>query len=165
MASGNSLWTGMAWDSQPPASNYATRDTRNGHQVLDFDADVDEAAIFVGILPRHYGGGGLTASLRWSAETATTGNVVWTVEIERINDESLDLDADSFASPQSVTAAAPGTSGQVQYSEVAFTSGAQMDSLAAGESFRLRIARDADNGGSDTMAGDAELLGVELRET
>jgi hypothetical protein len=39
-----------------------------------------------------------------------------------------------------------------------------MDSLAAGESFRLRIYRDADNG-SDTMTNDAELLRIEVRET
>lgn len=39
-----------------------------------------------------------------------------------------------------------------------------MDSLAAGEAFRLKVTRDADNA-SDTMAGDAELIGVEIKET
>jgi hypothetical protein len=37
-----------------------------------------------------------------------------------------------------------------------------MDSLAAGEAFRLRVTRDA---ASDTATGDAELLAVVLRES
>jgi hypothetical protein len=36
-----------------------------------------------------------------------------------------------------------------------------MDSLAAGEAFRLRIRRDVAN---DNAAGDAELLSVTMRE-
>ena len=39
-----------------------------------------------------------------------------------------------------------------------------MDSLAVGESFRIKITRDADNG-SDTMAGDAQLFAVKVKET
>ena len=51
----------------------------------------------------------------------------------------------------------------LQYTEIAF-SNAQIDGLLAGEAFRLRVSRDATNG-ADTMAGDAELFGIELRET
>jgi len=39
-----------------------------------------------------------------------------------------------------------------------------MDSVAAGELFRIKVTRDADNE-SDDMAGDAELSAVEIRET
>ena len=52
-----------------------------------------------------------------------------------------------------------GTSGIITTTSITCTS---IDGIAAGEPFRLKIARlPAD--GSDTMAGDAELVAVELR--
>ena len=45
---------------------------------------------------------------------------------------------------------------------IAFTDGVDMDSVAAGERFRIKITRDA---ASDTATGDAELTGIEIRET
>jgi hypothetical protein len=50
----------------------------------------------------------------------------------------------------------------VLVTNVAITNGANMDSVAVGEAFRLRIRRDVTN---DTAAGDAELLAVEVKET
>jgi len=48
----------------------------------------------------------------------------------------------------------------------AFTDGAQMDSLANGEAYRLKIRRDADGtSGTDDITTDAELVAVVLRET
>lgn len=164
MASGNTLVVFTAQANQPPASSYATPDTRNAHPVLDFDAAADESAIFGGVLPRHYAGGGITVRLGWLASSATTGDVVWNAAIERHDDDVTDLDADSFAAAQAATATTASASGETQYTDIAFTDGAQMDSVAAGESFRLKITRDADHA-SDTMAGDAELLTVEIRET
>lgn len=164
MASGDTLCVFVPTDNEPPTAAYATIDTRNAHPCLDFDAAGTEVAVFTAVLPRNYAGGGVTVSLRWSASSATSGNVVWNGYVERIDDESLDIDADSFAAAQIATAAAPGTSGQVQYTDIAFTHGAQMDSLAVGELFRLSVQRNGVSG-SDTMTGDAELLGVEIRET
>lgn len=163
MASGDTLAVFTAHNNQPPASNYATLDTRNNHLVLDFDAATDESAIFGGVLPRHYSGGGLTVRVGWMASTATSGNAVMTGAWERGIDESGDMDSDSFATAISVTAAAPSTSGFIQYTDIAFTSGTQMDSLAVGEGYRLQITRNASNG-SDTMSGDLELWRVEVRE-
>ena len=165
MASGNTLIEFFPYNNEPPTANYATLDTRNQHPCLDFDADTDESSVFTGVMPRHYAGTtGVTVTLYWAAATATANDCVWDVSWERIDDEGLDIDADSFAAVQSATATAPGTSGQVQYTTIAFTDGAQMDSVVAGELFRLKVTRDANNG-SDDMAGDAELLGVEIRET
>ncbi|RRH98096.1 hypothetical protein EH240_20080 [Mesorhizobium tamadayense] len=150
-------------DNEPPSSNFASLDTRNGHPVLEFDTTTQEAAIFSGVLPVAYAGGGLTVEVYFAADTATSGTIGWDAAIERIDTSSLDIDADSFASAQTISAAAvPGTSGQILKSSVAFTSGAQMDSLAAGEAFRLRIRRDVAN---DTATGDAQLLRVVVRET
>lgn len=163
MATGDTLLTFGPYDNEPPGTNYATFDTRNGHPTLDFDDTTAEGAVFTGFVPRNYAGGGITVTVATAATSATTGTIGWTVEFERIDASSLDTDADSFAGAQTITAVTvPGTSGQVLYPSVAVTNGANMDSIAVGEMFRLRIKRDVAN---DTAVGDAELLGVELRET
>lgn len=165
MASGNTLISWRATANHPPASAYATPDTRNSHPVLDFDASTDENAIFAGVLPRHYAGGGVTVTIAWMASTATSGNVIRNAAFERLTNNDQDLDADGFATAIAASAAAAnGTSGKLTYTTIAFTDGAQMDSLAVAEAFRLQVTRDADNG-SDTMTGDAEVLSVEIRET
>jgi hypothetical protein len=38
-----------------------------------------------------------------------------------------------------------------------------IDSLAAGDRFRLKVFRNADDATNDTMTGDAELVAVEVR--
>jgi hypothetical protein len=167
MASGNSLVVFKPQDNEPVGSSgFATLSTRNGHVVLEFDAASDESAWFSAVLPRHYAGGGVTVRLGWMAASATSGSCRWEVAFERHDDEGTDLDADSFASAQSAGGTAPSTSGAMQYTDIAFTDGAQMDSLAVGESFRLLVRRDA-NGttGTDDMTGDAQLVSVEIRET
>jgi hypothetical protein len=55
-----------------------------------------------------------------------------------------------------------GTSGLITITAVTFTDGADMDSVAAGNAFRLKVTRDAVN---DDMTGDAELIVVEAKET
>lgn len=158
------MWT--AQGNQPPASAYATADTRNSHSVLDFDGSTDEEAVFGGVLSNDYAGGGLTCDTWWAFTSATSGSLRVQAGIERIDASSLDIDADSFASFNSAGGTAPGTNGQVIVVTVTFTSGAQMDSLAAGEAFRLKIRRDADGtSGTDDITTDAELLRVTLRET
>lgn len=149
-------------DNEPPAANYATLDLRNNRPCLDFDTTTQEAAIFTGILPSDYSGSGITVTLWCALSTATTGTVGWDVAIERTAVSSDDIDSDSFATAQTVTAVAvPGTSGQVLAMAVNIANGADMDNLAAGELFRIRIRRDVAN---DTAAGDAELLRVAMVE-
>lgn len=164
MASGDTLCVFTPLHNEPPGSNYATLDFRNVHPVLDFDAATGESAVFTSVLPRNYAGGGLTVTLIWAATSATSGNVVWNAAIERMQDDVTDLDSDSFAAVQAVTAGAASASGEPAYDAITFTDGTQMDSLAVGEAFRLKITRDANNG-SDTMTGDAELLAAEIKET
>lgn len=161
MASGNTLAVFLPSDNEPPATNYATVNVSATalHPQLDFDSTTAEAAIFSGIMPRHYAGGGITVYVTW-AIAAITGTVGWTVEFERSNTA---INADSFASAQTITAATvSGTTLVPSVTNVAVTDGANIDSLAVGELFRIRIKRDVAN---DTAAGDAFLLGVELKET
>lgn len=164
MASGDTLLIFTPLQNEPPSSAYATLDTRNGHVVLDFDAATDESAIFKSVLPRHYDGGGVTVYLHVAFTSATTNEARFDVAFERVGDGQQDIDSDGFASAQSVDVTAPATSGHVEIASVAFTDGAQMDSVAVGEGFRLKITRDA-NHANDDATGDAELWAVELVET
>ncbi len=165
MASGDTLATFSPLSNEPPASAYATLDTRNSHPTLDFDdAAASEAAVFSFVLPRNYAGGGITVSLHWAATTATSGNVIWQTSFEDFG-PSQDTDSDGFATAVTwAAAAANGTSGVLTVSSQAHTNGAQIDSVAAGDACRIKIERLGSNG-SDTMSGDAELMAVELRET
>ena len=167
MAAGDTLAVFTPLHNEPPATIFATLDTRNNIPVLDFDAATDEEAVFGGFLPDNYAGGGLTVTLVWMGSTATSGNTVWEVSIERHSDDDVDLDSDSFAaSNNGGQDLAPTVSGEVSYDDVTFTDGADMDSLAANESFRLKVRRDADStNATDDMAGDAELMRVIVKET
>lgn len=167
MASGNFLNTFVPFDNVPPSSAFATLDTRNVHPVLDFDGSTDEEAVFPSVLPNHYSGGGLTVDIFVSFTSATSGSGRLQADIERMQASTLDVDADSFTgSFQSAGVTAPGTSGQIVVGTITFTSGAQMDSLAAGEAFRLKIRRDADGtSGTDDITTDMELHRVVVKET
>ena len=164
MASGDTLCIFTPLHNQPPAANAATIDLRNQHPLLDFDDSTDEDAMFGSVLPRNYAGGGVTCLIIWLASTAVVNDVVWDIAWERHQDDAFDLDGDGFAAVQSVTDTCANVSGEPSYCTIAFTDGAQMDSVAAGESFRLKITRDANNV-ADDMVGDAELLRIEIRET
>lgn len=164
MASGNTLLIFLPYNNEPTAANYATLDTRNYHPVLDFDATTNEYAVFTGVMPQHYAGTtGVTCYIHYSMTSAEANTVDWDIAFERIGDQQLDVDGDSFAAVNSVDdTTVPGTTGLVDVVSIAFTDGADMDSVAAGELFRIKINRDA---ASDDAAGDAELHAIEIRET
>ncbi|MHC4707564.1 MAG: hypothetical protein ACYS8I_10825, partial [Planctomycetota bacterium] len=147
----------------PPASNYATIDLRNRHPVLDFDGATNESAVFSAVMPRNYGGGGVTVYIHYAMSSAASGTVDWDVAFERIGDQQQDIDSDGFASAKSVDdTAVPGTSGLVDVVGVSLSDGSDMDGIQAAEGFRVKVTRDAV---SDDASGDAELLFVELKET
>ena len=126
-------------DNEPPAASYATLDTRNSHPVLDFDADADEIAVFSGILNRGYGGSGFTINIHYAMTSAEAAEVIWCVAWERIGDGQQDLDADGFAAANcSAATTVPGTTGLVDILGITFTDGADSDSVAVGEGFRLQ---------------------------
>lgn len=171
MASGNTLNTATAQSFVPPATLYATMDTRAGGStpnesdpVADFDDSTIEYTDCYLEFPRNYAGGGVTLTLKWMATTATTGDVVWGAAFRRIADDAEDIDASHAYDYNDVTATTASATGEYKYTDITFTDGADMDSLAVGESFILRIRRNATSG-SDTMTGDAELAAFSLRET
>jgi len=157
MASNDTLLIFSPLHNEPPASNAATLDTRNQQPVLN------ESAVFSAVLPRNYNGGGITVYLHYSMSSAESGDVDWDVSFERIGDQQQDVDSDSFASAKSVdNTTVPATTGLVDIVSIAFSDGAEIDSIAVGEKFRIKVTRDA---ASDTAAGDAELHAVEFKET
>lgn len=150
-----------ALQNQPPATNYATIETRNTFYLLNFDASTDESSVFTGILPEGTSlTTGLSVTLKWTAATATSGDCVWLVAWERCN---TDIDTDSFATGVSATTATSGTSGIPNTTTINFNGTTEIDGLAVGDMFRLKITRDADNG-SDTMTGDAQLITLEVQQ-
>lgn len=163
MASGNTLAVFMPQAYEPPASNYATLNVRNQHPVLEFDTTTQETAVWSSRMPAHYAGGNLVVSVLWAAATATTGTIGWDATLERVDAGTLDIDADSFATAQTITAATvSGTSGVTSTTTVTATAGSTgTDSVAAGDLFRLRIRRDVAN---DTATGDAQLLAASIAE-
>jgi len=146
-------------DNQPPATDFATLDTRNSVALLDFDDGAPESAVFVGVIPE---GAVLTSGiivrLSWSAAAASpSGDCRWLVDIEKTTGH--DIDADGYDTAVAGTTTTSGTSGLVNTTAITITT---IDSVAAGDAFRLRVRRDAANAG-DTMTGDAELVAVEVR--
>jgi len=130
-----------------------------GVSSYSFDAGADEALQFVVPYVQAYGSGNLTVKLRWFADTATSGDVVWGAAIAAITPEtdSQDIETDSLATENTVTDSHLGTTAQ-RLMEASITV-SNLDSLAAADYLSLRIRRIGTNG-SDTMSGDAQLAGV-----
>lgn len=160
MASGDRLALLYPLATELPASNRAWPYAINAHPVLRFLNGVLRSTVWTFVLPSYYSGGGVTVYIHWSS-TATTGDVDWDGEFERMT--AQDIDSDGFAAAQSSdNNSPPGNPGDIAVDTITFTNGAQMDSLAAGELGRFRLTRD---GVSDTMTTYANVLMVELKET
>src|SRR3990172_5138683 len=156
--------------AMPPGKLYETEDIRvggstpaEGFPVWDFDDTTDEYMDFLCLLT-NYGGGGLTFKLAWAATSATTGDVVWRIAVRAMPDDAEDIDAAHTYDFNSVTAPTASASGEIAYDTITFTNGADMDSWATGEYAIVRVSRQASSG-SDTMAGDAELVMIHGSET
>ena len=169
MASGQSV--AIIYQITPPGANYATLDTRAGGStpaenvpVYDFDASTAEYLDYYCQMMSNYSGGGITLQIKWSATSATSGDCIWRAAFRRIADNAEDVDTSKSYDYNSITVAPANVSGEVKYDTITFTSGADMDSVTAGDMFILRIGRDAANG-NDDMAGDAELHYIVVTET
>jgi hypothetical protein len=165
MASGDVLHRWQAQDGAPPSTAFAALVRRNNHFLAAFDLTTDESLDFADVLDRRYTGGGITCVLAWAADTVTSGTCRWEGLFERHQDDTDDLDADSFAASQSAGTVTASAAGELKYTTITFTN-AQIDGILVGEDFRFRVRRDADGTtGTDDMASDAHLKSVELRET
>ena len=146
-------------DNQPPATGFATFDTRNSIAVYDFSPILDETVVFVGVVPPWCRlGSGISVRLFWMVTSAvTSGDVRWQAEVERWG---TDNDTASFDTATAVTTTCSGTNGVEVVSTITCTA---IDSLAVGDRFRLRVTRLGNSSAADTCANDAELVAVEVR--
>lgn len=153
--------------AQLPSSNFPSfKKDSQGRSVLAFDASTSEEAYWVGIAPQNFVGVGgncvVVVNFYTPSTTTTTHNVVFVANVEAPS-SSEDLDAGSFfAQGISTTTTVPSVAGAYKQAIIELPSG-NIDGLAAGNYFRLRIARDAANA-LDTAAGDAHVLAVEFRD-
>lgn len=168
MASGDAVVQIMK--VMPPGADWATPDSRTGGstpaeavQVWDFDAGADEYLDYLCRL-HGYGGGGLTFRIKWSASSATANETRWEIAIRRVADDAEDIDTAHTYAYNAVDATAPSLSGEVDYADVTFTDGADMDDWADGEIAIVRLRRAATHA-NDDMAGDAELWMLTGEET
>lgn len=124
-----------------------------------FDAGADEA--IQRVIPRavSYGSGNITVRVLWYGDTATSGDVVFGASIAAItpNTDTQDAETDSWATENTVTDSHLGTTAH-RLHEASITV-SNLDSLADGDYLALRIRR-LGTSGSDTMSGDAQVVGV-----
>lgn len=163
MATGDTLQVIFPQNHEPAASGAGTPDTRNEHPVIDLA--LTETFICSVLIPRHYGGGGITVYLHYALSSATSNDIRLDTTFERIGDQQQDIDSDSFDATgvNGSDTTVPGTSGLVDIVNNAHSNGARLDSLAVGEGGRLKVTRTAVAGTDAT--GDLELRFIELKET
>jgi hypothetical protein len=126
-------------------------------QTLDFDQTTQEFAQFTIVLPRKYNNGTLTAAFYWTASSGS-GTVQWGISGGAYsNDDALTV---AFGTAQTSTDTLLSTNDlHISPDTSAITlagTPADADFLA------FQISR---NPASDTLSGDAKLLGVSLRIT
>lgn len=126
-----------------------------------FDAAGTEGIQFVIPYVPAYGSGNLTVKLRWHPDTATTNDVVWGVAIAALTPETdtQDIETDTWATENTATDSALGTTAQRLHEASVTVS--NLDGIATADYLAVRVQRLGGNG-SDTMTGDAQLVGVVL---
>lgn len=125
---------------------------------LAYDAASLEAA-FWHFEATNYGSGNVTVRVEWYADTASSGDVVWGVQLAAItaNTDTQDVETKAFATANTATDTHLGTTAQRLHQIDVTVS--NLDTLAARDGVWLRVYRDAANV-ADTMTGDAILTGL-----
>lgn len=154
----NNATASTIWDL--PTSNAPAAGCRTGTNmqkgVLDFDQSTDESAFNNIALPADWTGN-VDARFFWEANDTGTNSVVWGIQTACVADN--ETDDPSLNTASTVTDANGGTTAHKVM--IASVTGITTTGCAAGEFMHIKVYRDADNG-SDTLAADARLIGVEL---
>jgi hypothetical protein len=163
MSTGQHLARWQPGDARPATTNFPGFVMRNNIETLAFDGTTQETCFLRDVMPDNYGGGGVTLRAVCMAASATSGGARFGADFER-GDTGTDHDADSFTgTDQEATGTAPATSGQPFDVSIAFTNGAQMDSVVANDPFRIRFRRDPADA-ADTITSDIQVKDLVLRE-
>jgi hypothetical protein len=127
-----------------------------------FDAATKEQLMWSFSMPADYASAP-ALNILFKMTSATSGNVIIEGRLAATSsNDSTDQDAKAFAAANtSAAAAVPGTAGFITAITLALTN---EDSVAASDLVVAYLARDAANG-SDTAAGDMEVVSVALTYT
>jgi hypothetical protein len=124
-----------------------------------FDAAADEQLSYRW-KALNYGSGNVTVTAFWySRSGSTTGAVVWGAALSVLTPgDAQSMETDGLATENTQTTTVNGTARGLTSSAITVSN---LDSLANGDSVEMRIRRVGSNG-SDTMTGDAVLVGFEV---
>jgi hypothetical protein len=144
-------------------SDFAAPGSRNGHPTADFDDTADEQLVWERTVSKDYLNGDIIFDVDTVAKTATTGDMVIGIEVERIAPGGHDIDSDSWAT-QKVSSAVTtnGTSGVVTRITVTLTN-SEADGIQAGDGVRYRLYARPTHG-SWTLSGDMQVTKVHVRQ-
>jgi hypothetical protein len=171
MASGNSLFGFLPAGAQLPTGNFPQRayfDAATGvREVLAFigsGGSADEAAMFAGIWPSYYAGGGVDIVLDYSTDGTSTGTVQWETSFEVLQDQDdQDAGGQGFGTVTDITdIPSSATANVLDRTAAVSVSHSDCGSPAVGDRMRLKIARDHDH---ETNTDDAQLHSIHITET
>ena len=165
MASGDTLFYMDALNAQPPAADFGTLDLRNVTPVIVLKDTTTTTVELSGYMPANYGAGTITVTIGWMAADVTVGpnDCVLTCAWKSVTDDADDLDSKAFAAANTATSTEASASGEVKYQDIIFANGADSDSVAANEYFRLEIGREASQA-ADDLADDVQIVFVRGKE-
>lgn len=125
-----------------------------------FDAAADEYIYFVWKV-RNYGSGNITLNIDWyNRSGTTTGNAVLSGAIGCITSgDTTSVEAKTLATATTATDAVNSNAKGMKTTAVTISN---LDSITNGDFVALRVGRVGSNG-SDTMANDLVIIGVELQ--
>ena len=109
MASGDTLFVFTPANNVPPAADFATLDTfaaaTGFREVLDFDGiAANETAIFSGVWPSNYAGGGIDVIIHYSLDGTDAQDVQFEVSAEVVqDDDDQDAGGQDFGSATDIT--------------------------------------------------------------
>lgn len=152
----NNATAGSVWDL--PTTNAAVpacvTGTNTQKGVLDYADGSNLSAQWTHMLPAQWTGT-VDAKIKWFSST-TTGNVVWQLAASCVADGETDDPTFNASTP--ATDVTKGTANQTN--DATITS-LNVTGCAAGELIHFKIFRDSAHA-SDTMAGTARLIGIQL---
>ena len=93
--------------------------------------------------------------------SATSSSVRWAAQIHALtHNDSVDLDADAFATEAAASGVVPATAGHIRVTRILFLT--NDDGIAAQDYVTLVLRRDPDHA-DDGASGDAEFIGADFR--
>ncbi len=165
MASGEELlaWFGIQGAGDAGAGHADFYD-RNQHFAAHFSHSTGDAVIYEGVMPNNYDGGSLVCFFLYGNEDGgDANNIVWSIEFERIQAGTTDIDTASFATTQLSVASGNATAGLLLEHSFTIGAGSQTDNIAAGDAIRVKVGREGSDAG-DTNLNDMFLVRFWIEE-